>query len=131
MITSLLGTYKGFGTWFEGSGATSKYSVGHVVIETPAGFRFEFTHVFDNGDPEVRAVFDMEWTTGPLFVLKAGGVSIGRGYVLDGLCHYTADLGGNLIETSCLETATGLKVWGSASRNKAGHAIAWTETLER
>ncbi|MCA8899980.1 MAG: hypothetical protein KDA53_01885 [Hyphomonas sp.] len=129
MITRLLGTYTGTGTWFEDSGRTCRYVISQTITRTPDGFRFAFHHTFENDDPEVDAVFDMVWSTGPLFLLKAGGTELGRGYVLDGFCHYTVELPGNLVEVSCLKTETGLKVWGSASRNKAGHAIAWTETL--
>ncbi len=130
MIDSLIGEFAGTGTWFEASGMTSSYNVSHTITKTPRGFRFEFKHVFENGDPDVHAVFDMEWSSAPLFVLKAADSEIGKGYVLDVFCHYTTDLGGNIVEASVLKTEDGVRVWGSASRNKAGHAIAWNENLK-
>ena len=104
---------------------------GAVIEATAGGFVLAFTHIFDNGDPPVEARFEIRMGFGPLFIVTAGGREIGKGHLFGDVLHYTMEFPGNTVETTCIRTAGGLRITGSASRNADGLAIAWEETLER
>lgn len=130
-IDRFLGTYEGAAIWHEANGVSGSYAVRHQIEATDNGFIFRFRHVFDDGTADVDAIYTMAWTTETLFVVRAGDVLIGKGYVFDDFCHHTMELGEKIIEASCIRTEQGMRVCGSSSRNAAGNAIAWQEVLRR
>ncbi|WP_375687461.1 hypothetical protein [Pseudooceanicola sp. LIPI14-2-Ac024] len=131
-LDGIAGDYGGTGTWHQSDGGHGGYAVSLALSRAAGGWHLAYTHVFDNGDPDTTAAFDLaRIAAGPLLAVSAGGQQIGRGYAFGGALHYTLELPGNIVEATLLADGAGLRVIGSASRNKAGLAIAWEERLTR
>lgn len=130
-MENFLGKFTGRGIWYEANGESGGYSVVHRIEQHQDGFLISFEHVFENGDPDTNARFEIKTVTPELFTLHMAGAQIGKGYAIGELCHYTAQFGDMIVEASMLSTATGLKIWGSSSSNRAGNATAWQEMLEK
>ncbi len=130
-LESLAGSYMGQGRWRDDAGGEGAYHVTHNVEVTEKGPRVSFHHIFDNGDPDVEAAFNLEWSVSPLLAVKAGDAVIGSGYVAGALCHYTLQLGDKIVESTFQPHNGGLRVYGSSSKNADGNFIAWSEVLER
>lgn len=129
--SELQGDYRGHGAWHQADGTRGGYAVTLSLARAGKALRLVYTHVFDNGDPDTVAHFDLVPEGPVLCTVLADGQAVGRGYLLAGLVHYTLEMPGNVVEGTLLADGTGLRVIGSASRNRAGQAIAWDERLER
>ena len=130
-MTALFGRFAGRGTWHEANGEQDGYRVEQVIAPTAEGWRTDFTHVFDNGDPDTVAAFAFRRVTPDLYRAFAGEAEIGQAYVFGDFAHYTLKLGEMIVEASMAADGAGLRIFGSSSTNKAGNAIAWQERLER
>ena len=121
------GTFEGSGSWHEATGRSQNYRVHHTNRWLDDGFEVIFRHDSDDGDVS-DANFRMLWLTDRLFSVSAAGKVLGRGYLIDDFCHYHLEVG-PFVEVSLLPSRDGLSIFGSSTRNKEGHYIAWHETL--
>ena len=123
------GVFEGLGSWYEATGRSQSYRVRHTNRRTDSGFEVTFRHDFDDGSV-VEAHVTMLWTTEHLFSASAAGKLLGNGYWIGEFCHYHLEVG-PVVEVNLIPATNGLNVFGSSSRNKEGHYIAWHETLRR
>ena len=126
----LEGVYAGSGSWFEASGRSQSYRIQQTVRRLESGFEITFKHDFEDASV-VDAHFSMEWLTHPLFRVSVGGQALGNGYLIADVLHYHLEVNGAFVETSLVKAPEGLSTFGSSSKNKAGHYIAWHEALRR
>lgn len=129
-IETLAGTYEGSGTWHDAAGSSGAYRIKQTNVVTDVGFDVSFRHNFDDGSV-VEASFKMVWIAPFVFRVDVAGTPIGNGYVFSGYCHYHMKVGESFVEASYRASGDGLDVYGSSTRNAAGHYIAWTESLRR
>jgi hypothetical protein len=128
-IDWLAGVYEGTGSWHESTGRSQSYRVRQTNRGTGTGFEILFHHDFDDGSV-VNAHFTMSWRTPSLFAVSAAGKPMGNGYLIDRYCHYHLEVGAAFVEVSLMAVEGGLHVFGSSTKNAAGHYIAWHEKLQ-
>ena len=126
----LAGTYVGSGSWYEATGRSQNYRIRHTNRGTDTGFEILFKHDFEDAGV-VEANFTMTWTSRNLFSVSTGGKLMGNGYLMDEFCHYHLEVGGAFVAVNLTPVANRLRVFGSSTKNKEGHYIAWSEVLER
>lgn len=129
-VEGLIGTFDGWGAWYDSAGKSGTYRIRQTNASTPDGFEVAFTHDFDDATV-VEARFTMTWIAPNLFRLDVAGASVGNGYVFDTLCHYHMKFGDKFVEVSYSLGADAVNVFGSSSVNAEGNYIAWKETLHR
>lgn len=123
------GRFVGRAEWFDEAGDKGGYDVVMSLRGGEEAFSVTVKHVFDNGDPDTDATFDMSFVASRLFSVSAGGHVVGKGYMVDGFCHYAMVFGENVVETNLSWQGADLSVFGSATKNAAGRHIAWEEHL--
>jgi len=123
------GSFDGSGSWHEATGRSQNYRVHQTNRWLDDGFEVIFRHDFEDGDV-IDAHFTMLWLTDRLFSVSGAGKILGSGYLIDDFCHYHLEVG-PYVEVNLLPSRDGLSIFGSSTRNKEGHYIAWHETLRR
>ena len=125
------GRFVGRADWFDETGASGDYDATLIIEIGDDSFILQARHVFDNGDPDTNSRFELSPVTSKLFTVTAEGHRVGKGYIVNGFCHYTLVFGENIVENNITWSDGLMFVYGSATRNAAGRHIAWKEQLTK
>jgi len=134
-LTDFLGTYVGEGVWRDETTETRRYRVDMRLSAAPDGTIEQwFRHLFfeENDDVVEQTLVLATDAAGVVACTMPAAQLAGKGYTSGDIFHYELHLPGNAIEvTQFYAPDGGVRVVGSAERNKFGRYIWWQETLRR
>lgn len=126
-----LGQYVGEGTWRDDAGESRRYRIEMTLEPAEGGLRQAFRHIFFEGDePDVLQSMEFKVHAPSILSFTMGDLT-GRGFYTADVLHYTIPVPGNAVQATHFFDRRGVRVVGSAEKNKAGRFVMWEELLER